>query len=133
MKKYLLVLLFLSSSAVFAADEPRKIDFTTVLLDPDDKPMSECADDPLPKEARDCVTRRPITLGLIALGALAQYEQGTAPEEVAKRGALGLELYKSTGATLTPEDIVLLKKQIAKRYTPLMAIRAFRLIDPTTK
>ncbi len=132
MKKILVAVLLMVSPA-FAADEPRKIDFTTVLLDPDDKPLTECADDPLPKEMRDCIARRPITLGLVALGALSMFEQGLAPEEVAKRGALGLELYKATAAALTPEDIVLLKKQIAKRYTPLMAIRAFRLIDPTTK
>jgi|ERR1700726_2711394 len=130
--RYLFAVVFFLTSPAFA-DDARKIDFTTVLLDQDDKPMTECADDPLPKPGQDCVTHRPITLGMVALGALSQYEQGLAPEEAAKRGALGLELYKATAAALTPEDIVLLKKQIAKRYTPLLAIRAFRLIDPTTK
>lgn len=116
-----------------AADEVRKVDFTKVLTDQDDQPIKECADDPQPKDLRDCREHRPVTLGMVSLRALVIPEQGLSPEDSVKRGALGLSLYKATAVEVSPEDVVLLKKQISKAYGPLIAVRAARLLDPTVK
>ena len=124
--------MFLLSSAV-RADDVRKIDFTAVLTDQDGDPMRECSDKPLPADLQNCKTYRLITLGLVALGALVTQEPGQTPETVVLRGELGLRLYKATAVVLTPEEIVLLKTLIAKRYNTLIGYRAFRLIDPTVR
>lgn len=117
----------------FAADEPRKVDFQTVLTDQDGEPMTECIDDPLPKGGEVCKVKRPVTLGTVSLRSLAAAEQGLAPDESLKRGQLAISVYKSAGAQLTAEETALIKKQISKFYSPLIVMRAFPLLDPATK
>lgn len=131
MLKYIFAFCLLASSAF--ADEARKIDFTATILDQDEQPMRECTDDPLPKEIRECKTYKPVTLGMIAFRSLAGFERDIAQDEVVKRGHLGLTIYKATDAQLTAEQIALIKKQIAKNYNPLIAVRAFELLDPAEK
>lgn len=110
------------------AEEARKIDFTTVLLDQDGKPMLECAD----VGDRECKEKKPLTLGAASMRALAAPEQGLDPSASLKRGQLALSVYKSTGSVLTAEDITLIKTQISKIYTPLVSARAFPLLDPAS-
>jgi hypothetical protein len=130
--KWGIVFALLFSTAAFA-DDPRKIDFTSVIMDQDDQPLRECMDDPLPKEIRECKAYKSVTLGMIAFRALATPERDTAQDEVVRRGNLGLTVYKATDAQLTAEEITLIKKQIAKNYNPLVTVRAFRILDPAEK
>lgn len=133
MKKFIVAAIMLLATAAYAADDVRKVNFSEILADQDDQPITECADDPLPKDGRDCHERRPVTLGMVALRALVIPEQGLSPEDSVKRGALGLSLYKATAVEVSPENVVLLKKQISKAYGPLIAVRAARILDPTVK
>lgn len=130
MKIFCFAILLLFTEGSFAADKTT-VDFTTILTDEDDKPVNECAEQG--KEPRECKTFRAVTVGAIVLRALVAPESGLQPDESAKRGQLGLSLYKSTAAELTPEDVVLIKKQVSKNFNPLLSIRVFRLIDSTVK
>jgi hypothetical protein len=134
MLRYIIATVLLAaSSAAFGADEPRKIDFQTVLVDQDGKGMTECADDPAPKGEEVCKVRRPVTLGMLALRALSAPEQNLAQDESLKRGQLALSIYKSASAQLTVEEIALIKKQIAKFFGPVVVARSFSLLDPAAK
>jgi hypothetical protein len=126
------IILLLALGPAAAADAPRRIDFTSPIIDQDNEPMTECADNPLPKDDRDCKARRVITLGMVALRALTVPEQGLSGEEGLKRGQLALMVYRSPGAELTAEEVSLIKKQIAKFYSSLVIARAFPMLDPAT-
>lgn len=117
----------------FAADEPRKIDFTVNMVDQDGEVLMECAENPPPAKAEECKAKRPVTLGMVAMRAVAAQEQGLAPEESLKRGQLALSIYKSPAAQLTAEEVALIKKQVAKFYAPLLVVRAFAILDPGAK
>lgn len=110
-----------------AADAPRKIDFTVVLTDQDDRPLQECAE----PDDRECKVKRPITLGSIALRALSAQEQGLSPDESLKRGALAMSVYKASAAELSADEISLIKRQIAKIASPFIVARAFPILDPS--
>lgn len=111
-----------------AADDVRKIDFTTIMVDQDDHQLTECAD-PADKECKD---KRPITLGMVCMRALINPEPGLKPEDSLKRGKLALDIYKANAAQLTAEEITTIKAQIAKAYGPLVVVRVFPLLDPVT-
>jgi hypothetical protein len=132
MLKYVLPFCVIATTA-FAGDEPRKIDFTSVIMDQDDQPLRECTDDPLPKEIRECKAYKSVTLGMIAFRALASAERDVPQDESVRRGHLGLTIYKAAAAQLTAEEITLIKKQIAKNYSPLVVVRAFGILDPAEK
>jgi hypothetical protein len=122
------------STAVFAADAPRKIDFTTVLLDQDDKPMVEC----LRVDSVDrskCVEEKTITLGWATFQALNMVDQGDHLNytDAVKRGQLGLTVLGKSSVELTSEEITLIKTQLAKHYSPLVTTRAVALLDPAAK
>jgi len=119
-----------SVGPAFAADA-HKIDFTTVMTNADDQPIMECTD-PLnidPANAA-CKAKRAVTLGMIAERALVSGETGITPEDSLMRGQLGLSVLHSSGATLTAEEVALIKKRIAAIYGPLIVARAFPLLDP---
>lgn len=126
-----IVIFCLFASPAFAqqASEPRKIDFTQVVTDQDNGPILECADQPAPRDDRDCKTRRPVTLGMLAMRGLTIPERDLPPEENLKRGQLALSVYRSTGAVLTAEEITLIKKQLAK-FGPLIVVRTYTMLDP---
>lgn len=113
------------------AADGRKIDFTVVLTDADDQPIIECADPQNVDPSNPaCKTKRPFTLGTAAERALVSPEQGITPEESLMRGQLGLSVMHSAGATLTAEEVALIKKRIAANYPPLVVARTFPLLDP---
>lgn len=114
------------------AEEPRKINFTTVMLNQDDKVMTECADDPAPKKDAECKVMQNVTLGMVVMRALVVPEQGLAPDISLKRGQLALRVYKSEDAVLTAEEITSIKTQMAKVFSPLVIARAFPILDPAT-
>lgn len=128
MRMFLSILLLAFCLPAFAEDGPRKIDFTTVLTDADGEAIVECAN----AEDKDCKVKRPMTLGLFAMRALAVAEPNVPQDEALKRGQLALTVYKATAAQLTAEDIATIKKAIAKNYSPLVVVRAFALLDPAS-
>jgi hypothetical protein len=132
--RYAIIAACMISFSAIAADAPRKIDFTTVLMDQDNEPMQECLD-PQSAQASDqaCKSKRPVTLGALAMRALAAPEQGLAAEESLKRGQLALMVYRSPGAELTAEEVSTIKKQMAKFYSPLVVARAFPILDPAAR
>lgn len=132
MKKHLLAILLCFATPVLAADAPRKIDFTTVLLDQDDKPMTECvkAD---PTDRTKCAEEKPLTLGSVAMQALNVPEQNLSYTDAVKRGQLSIMVYHSPGASLTSEEVSLIKAQLPKRFGPLVVTRAGELLDPMAK
>src|SRR5262245_23181367 len=104
------VFLVLTTAYALGA-EPNKVDFTAVLMDQDNKPMMECADNPAPRSDAECKIRHSVTLGMIALRALSMPEQGLAPEKSLERGQLALRVYKSEDVVLKAEEITLIKAQ----------------------
>lgn len=126
----LLAGMLLAASVAHAADV-RAIDFTAVLLDQDNEPMSECADaQPDPKQP--CKMFRYLTLGTIAMRALAMPEQNLPAEESLKRGQLALRVYRASDAVLETGEIETIKRCIAKAWGPLVVARAFAILDPAT-
>ncbi len=126
-----ILLLFVPTIAL--AGEAPQINFQGIIVDYDGKSLSECIDDPLPKDDRDCKSRKPLTLGIFATRALLMPEQGISPEESFKRAELARKVYQSSGVALTSDDITLIKKQIAKAYSPLVVGQTFPLLDPAMK
>lgn len=118
------------TSSLIAADAVRQIDFTAVLTDPDDAPITVCADQVAPKDEAECKTHRPVTLGFAAMKALVTPEQNATPETAFKRGQLALMVYKSSAAQLTVDELKMIKDAIAKTWGPLVVARAFPLLDP---
>jgi hypothetical protein len=126
-----ILLACLVATAAVAADNPRKIDFTTVLLDADEAPIQECTDPVslLPTDPA-CKSKRTITLGLVAERALVAPEQGLSPEDSLSRGVLALRVLHDNGAVLKVDELALIKKRIAAIYGPLIVARSFPLLDP---
>lgn len=115
-----------------SAEEPRKVDFTTILLDADNEAITVCVDNPTPLDDRDCKARRPLTLGMVSMRALSAPEQGLAPEESLKRGQLAFNVYTSKAAQLTVDELAMIKRLIARAYGPIIVARAFPLLDPAS-
>lgn len=115
-----IVLLLLTTIAA-RAEEPRKIDFTTVLTDLDGKPIAD-------KDAP------PVTLGDVTANALfASYrdEQPSGQDKV-KRWTLALRVHKAQAAELTADEIKLIKDLIGKGYGPLIVGQAWQILDPAS-
>ena len=114
------------STAVLAAEEPRKIDFTQHVLDEHGDPVRS-------GEAKDAA---PMTLGALVAIALFRDEpapQGQAgdPIKKAKRALLALRL-QGSGATdeaLTSDEITEIKHAISV-FAPLLNLRVIEIIDP---
>lgn len=104
------------------------IDFTTVLTNLDGSPIID---------GREGAEGKPIelTLSRAAVNALlADYadERGLAGEEKLKRAQLADKVYQKKAVELTAEQTALVKKLIAKAYTPLVVLRAWAALDPTS-
>ena len=129
--KYVLIFLLFMAPA-FASD--LAIDFTQPIVDQDGRPLAVCLDpETVSADSKECLRSVSVTLGFAAFRALTLREPNLAPDESYKRGALGLDIYQSRNAVLTAEQIALIKAQIAKAFTPLIVVRAFRMLDPAQK
>jgi hypothetical protein len=116
------------------------IDFKAVISDFEGMPVTECADQPPPRDDRECQNRRPVTLAMAAMRALLvtyDDERGIAAEEKFKRGELARKIYESTSGNgepvLTVEEMATVKKLIGKGYPPLMVTQIWRMLDPAAK
>lgn len=100
------------------------IDFTQVILDQDDKPIN----DPMAGAGKDI----PLTLGRAvshALNGMYPDEQSLSGEEKFNRGMLAFRVRDDTAAELKAEDIVLIKKTLAKLYGPAVIYRAYQILE----
>jgi hypothetical protein len=103
------------------------IDFTAVLKDQDEMPM------------KDIMTMQNnggvdviLTLGRAASHALnvqSQAEADLSGEEKFNRGMLAFKIRDSASCELKVEDVALIKKQMAKLYSPIVIYRAYPLLD----
>jgi hypothetical protein len=105
---------------------PRVIDFNQLILDFDGNPVTECAD---PRETV-CKEKHIVTLGDVAMRALVTPEANPVAEESFRRGELARRVYKGSSVQLSAEEIVLIKKQVAKAFSPLVVYHVFTTLDP---
>lgn len=107
------------------------IDFTTVLKDQDDQPLK----DMFAMQTNGGV-EVDLTLGRVASHSLmiqGQDDQNLSGEDKFSRGALAFKIRDNSSADLKAEDIVLIKKQIAKLYSPVVVYRSYPLLDNAEK
>lgn len=127
-----MVVAFLAAP-LWAADEPRKIDFTQLVADLDGKPYTECLKSDEADRAK-CVDEVKVTLGLLVSRALIsrfQDEKDISLEEQSTRGFLAIKLYKAKEAVLTADQVVLLKKLAGKMGWPnIVSARVCVALDP---
>lgn len=126
------VLSLLFTPAVFAEPTARKFDFTQIMKDQDGSDMWECVEYN-DKEQRECKARKAVSLGAVVFKALSAPEQNIPLEESFKRGKLAMEIYKGKDVSLSAEDIVLVKKQVAKVFGPIVVYRVVQILDPEGK
>lgn len=114
----------LLTTSAFAVD----MDFSAVLTDQDGAPIIDCA-------GPDCASKPPLTLGKVAMRSLTasfEDERNLSGEEKFKRGQLAEKVYSGGSVALSAEDTALIKRLIAKGYGPLIVLKAWRLLDPTS-
>lgn len=124
----------IAAAAVLAATPAAAVDFGAVMLDQDDKPLSECQR-ASPVNPQVCLEEIVLTLGRVVFRALsirAQDEASLPGEDQVRRGALALRLYKAKGdVPLDADEISLIKKMIAKSgYGPVVVYQAWLVLDP---
>jgi hypothetical protein len=121
--------------ASLAATEPNVIDMTTVVTSDDGQPIPDISD--MTPEDPGCKKCRPLTLGLAAYHALAavtaneQRDGLPTTEEKWQRAALAVRVKTDQHATLSVEEIALIKARIGIIYGGIVILRAFPLLDPT--
>jgi hypothetical protein len=129
---------FALCASLVLASAAQAVDFKTPISDFEGAPITECADQPPPREDRDCQMRRPVTLAMAAMRALLAVhddERALPAEEKFKRGELARKLYESTAGgepVLTVEEMATVKKLIGKGYSPLMVTQIWRMLDPAS-
>lgn len=119
-----------------AADAPRKIDFSAVMLDENDKPYTDCAR--ADASTGKCLEERDITLGRLALRALTvQFpnEAALSGEEQVRRALLAQAIYKAKDMAIDAGETDLICTAIAKIVNrlglpALVTLRAWELLDP---
>jgi hypothetical protein len=125
----------LAGPAVAADPAPaRKIDFTTVLLDPDGKPFTEClrVDE---ADRTKCAERVDVTLGYLARAVLNLRQRGDESlplDELVRRGQLASFVYRSTAAELDSGEVDLIKRLLAAvpSMQTTMVVAALKILDP---
>lgn len=122
---------WLCCSVALAADAPKRIDFTQVITDQDDKPIVDCLK--LKDDRSGCADEKTLTLGWVSMQALNLAEQGISYSDSLKRGTLALRVVKAADAELSEEEITLIKTQLAKRYSPLVVARAVPMLNAGLK
>lgn len=141
--KRIFVLAALLTLVAFPA---RAVDFTQILYDDDGCPIrndfttvrssTTVAKPECPRAAADTPLWRPdITLGDIVFYTLSvtinsEQPQPDGPEKY-KRRELGLRLRTAKDMTLTPEEIVMIKKVVGILWPPSLVGTIYPLVDPT--
>lgn len=118
-------LMIIVASVLFLAPaRAAEVDFTTPLAQLDGKPF--LGPDGKPVET---------TLGSVAetalLGSYAD-EQNLSGEDKVKRFYLANKIHNNRAASLTTEEVTLIKRLIAKTYNPLVVGLAWTILDPAS-
>lgn len=119
--KYVAALL-LGASLCFG-QAPRTIDFTQQIHGLDGKPIN----------GGDGKT--PMTLGEVSVNALqvgGQDDSKLSGVEKLKMYELAKKIYNNKNATLTAEQITMIKDRIAKYYATIVVGPAFEMLDPAS-
>jgi hypothetical protein len=98
------------------------VDFTAQLVDLDGQALKEPTDE-----------QTPVTLGRAASSALVQPYQDEASlpgAEKVQRWQLACRVRSAAALDLPAEDIALIKKCVAKMYSPLIVGQAWQMLDP---
>jgi hypothetical protein len=122
-----------------AAEEPRKVDFATVLTDAYDKPFIDCRRTD-PTDRTKCAEEVPFTLGMVsilALGAALESDKGESERKKLDRFLLSLRVATSAkeGAPigLVSDDLGTLKNRIRQTINnAIMVGRAISILEPAS-
>lgn len=124
----LIVAASLLPTCTFAA-APHAIDFTAPILTTDGNPYTTCA--AVSDDGKKCLKADRVTLGLLASSALGLPDKSLSLDEQVKRGLLAIKVKNAKAATLTSEEISLIKKQIATiGLGTVEVVRAVQMLDP---
>lgn len=110
-----------------------QIDVTQPILNIDGTPMEEPA---ICQGCKEVIKRTVLTLRLVCTSAsifLTNNEQPLEGAENIKRLHLGLRIQAEDNPDLSIEDLALLKDRIRLKFTPLIAARAWLMLDPPKK
>lgn len=116
-----------------------EVDFSQKLIGYDGKPVKsrdeETSTDAEGKEVRKVVEKE-IDLKTVCINSLMFFDQreNLTGDDKFRRHRLANKIYESAkekkAVTIAAENIVLLKQQIAKVYSPLVVGPAFEILDP---
>lgn len=104
------------------------VDFGKTFMGDDGKPVCTIE----MKDGADCPVDKIFTLRMAARNALhfTYKDETLTDEEKFKRGELAQSLVGANELKLKAEDIVIIKKLIAKMYGPLIIFQAWNALDP---
>ena len=128
---------FLSLLLVTPAFAAAPLDMTAVLIDDTNKPIPDTTF--ITNEDPACTKCPPLTLGTAAyhaLFAMTQEEQrsgSVTAEQKWQRAVLAVRIKDDKAATLTAEEIALIKSRIGTTYGGMVVLRAYALLDPTAQ
>ena len=118
--------LILAGTMAFAqVQQPVVTDFTSILTGLDGKPLM----------TGDTKAPTGLTLGDVCVQALETPLEEDKQMDGSKKFALdqlARKIYHNKAATLSLEDLTLLKQRVGKAYGPLVVGAAWRLLDPST-
>jgi hypothetical protein len=117
----------MSLSAGALAADLDSVDLLTPILTADGKPMEECLDPP------KCETKRPLTLGLVAMEALNS-DGEVKGDMKAKAGALAIKVAMAKKMSLTLDDARLIKDVVNRSaFSSVVVARVNAILDPAAK
>lgn len=127
-----IAILALLVSPAFAADEPRRIDFSQVLIGKDGKPFNECVRlDSV--DRTKCVEEIDLTLGWISATALDQSKPGMPGAEKTKRGKLAYKVIDARESELDSKEISMIIDALDElNYRNTAIYAAKRALDPAS-
>lgn len=105
------------------------IDFTQVLHTANNEEMKTCV-----KNSDDgkCIEFGPMTLSDAAVTALeSAFPEDKDAKKKFEQDQLARRIYKATAATLSSEDITLLKERIGRVFGPAVVGATWLILDPT--
>lgn len=112
----------------------RTIDMTTELHDEGGTPAKDVfnqgKDDPL------CLHCPSLTLGHAishALFATLPEERDLSAEQKWARGALAMRIKDDKAATLTADEVAVIKRLLGKLYGPIVVMQTYPILDPNAK
>lgn len=108
-----------------------EVNFAWVIVDQDDKPMTDCAKWSTDKTPPVCDETVPLTLGRLALAALNRGDDKLTPQENIRRGMLARRVWKGQKLDIDASDIELIKTLLVKLgMPPVVIVSALDALDP---